>query len=153
MKALTRNYSLILSLLVISSIGASSASASPVELRLHGGLGAWTGSFEQSDAAGHEVDIRTLTSLGLEFAAGLGIGIVFVEYNFAWMIANHTLSFSMDPNAVNNPSDREGPYFAPLGLNAGVSIPFIPIEPYLGIERGTFGFSSGAQAGYSGITG
>lgn len=154
MKSTTRKITL-LSILSAAALGAS-APAHATGFRFHGGLGAWQGSFSQSDAAGHEVDLRTLASLGLEVAAGFGFGPVFVEYNFAWFIANHTLSFEMvDPAAASSPSHREGPYFSPIGLNAGVSIPVIPIEPYIGIERGNFGFSTGTTdfSGYAGKAG
>lgn len=140
-----------LAALVASAASANDASAS-VGFRAHGSLGAWNGGFSQNDAAGREVDIRTLTSLGMEFAAGLGLGLVFLEYNFTWFIPNHLLSFQQDPNAISRPSNREGPYFAPLGFNAGVHLPVLPIEPYLGAERGNFGFSTGATD-FAGITG
>lgn len=139
-------------MLAILPLLVSTTALASVGLRLNGSLGAWNGSFEQSDGAGHEVELRTLTSLGLEFGAGVSLGIAFVEYNFAWLISNHTLSLSLDPNATNNPSNREGPYFAPLGLNAGLIVPLLPIEPYIGIERASFGFSS-SDTGYSGVAG
>ena len=102
---------------------------------------------------GHEDHLPTLTSLGLELAAGVSFGPAFIEYNFAWLISNHTLSPRINPLTSNDPGIREGTYFAPLGLNVGLSIPFIPVEPYVGLERGSFGFTAGAQTNYSGLAG
>ncbi|MCM2323148.1 MAG: porin family protein [Oligoflexia bacterium] len=130
---------------------APAQASSSFNFRQMNSIGAWNGSLSQTDAAGHSLSARTLTSLGVELGFGLDFGLFFADYNFTWFLANHTLGFGTAPNAYDNPSTREGPYFAPFGLNVGVSLPMIPIDPYLGIERGSFNFSKGANTSYSGL--
>lgn len=140
----------IFAVLTALLMGSASQAATTFGFRQHNALGAWTGSFSQTDGAGHELNVRTLTSMGVEVGFGLGFGIAFIDYNATWFIANHTLTLNADEQHPAAPSNREGPYFSPLGFTLGASIPYFPIQPYLGMEKGSFGFSSGAKTNYSG---
>jgi hypothetical protein len=111
-------------------------------------VGAWGSSFRQSDNRDHSTRIATLIGPAIGFQMGGAFGILTLDYSFNWLIPSYLFRVPTDTAAGNVIRDaRNAYYFAPFGLNAGLSFP-LPIEPYAGIEKGWFGFSHGTGADY-----
>lgn len=107
-------------------------------------MGAWKGSFSQKDSFGHEVKETARLGLGLGLQFGMSFGnLIFAEYNLVWLSPQH--QFTHRDARIGDAN-----YHSLAGLNTGVMIPLIGLEPYIGIESGSYGLSLGEDYSFGG---
>ncbi|HLE01569.1 MAG TPA: hypothetical protein VJB59_15000 [Bdellovibrionota bacterium] len=125
----------------LSGVFAQPCMASaPVSARLFANLGPWISKFEQSDGL-RNVDITTKMSGAAQLQLGIDVSLLFVEYNASWLASAYSA----------NPKARDASYFSPLGLNVGISLPVLPLEFYVGGEKGSYKLNGGVNPSYSGL--
>lgn len=134
-----RHMRYILILLCFATVHARAGEGrKKVAFRIFGNLGTWM-SYYRQQSPGHDVKVSSLLAPAVGATMGLRIGIILAEYSGWWGFSPYSA----------NPKARDATYFAPLGGNLGLSLPYIPIEPYVGYEWGRYGLSSGAEPVYS----
>lgn len=104
-------------------------------------LGPWMSSFSQSDGS-HEATVSSLLSLGVSGQLGIRASIFFAEWSGTWLVSPYS----------GNPKARDASYFSLLGMNAGVAPPVLPLEPYIGVEKGEYKLNGGANPEFGGVT-
>ena len=140
----------LLGLMVSSSNSAFASDKST--FRISFGLGPWAGSFSESDSYGHQASLHTLPSLGMQFQLGGAFGPIWVEYNASWFLPRYILSIGSSDSPAPTATARDAVYNSLLGLNVGLRLPILPIEPYVGLESANFGLSSGSKTDFDGWT-
>jgi hypothetical protein len=105
------------------------------------GAGPWIGSFTQSTAR-HKAYVSTLVGPAFTLQMGIDASLFFAEYNAVIQL----------PHYDETPKSRDASYYSLLGLNAGITLPILPVELYVGIEDGNYGLSGGADPDYDGPT-
>jgi hypothetical protein len=108
-------------------------------------LGPWIGSLHQSDSNGHEVDVGSSIGLGLGIQAGANFGPAFLEYNASILMPGNSLRLREQP-----PGAKDADYMSWFGVNFGFIPPTVPIEPFVGLEWGSYGLSAGSQTDFEG---
>lgn len=149
LKALAQRCLGVVALVLIVAVFDPTAAQAKGNLGLGGraffGLGPWLSTFKQSDGANHSTEMTSVPSLGIQTQIGLGLGLVFFEYNLSWLTPQH---FYRDSQA----DSRDAVYWSLFGLNAGLALPFLPVEVSAGYELGNYRLSSGTNTRFGGST-
>ena len=118
----------------------STMASTPVGVRFFANLGPWISKFEQSDGS-RNVKVTTAASAAAQFQLGINVSLLFIEYNASWLASAYSAS----------PKARDASYFSPLGANLGIALPVVPIEFYVGGEKGSYKLNGGINPSYSGL--
>lgn len=102
--------------------------------------GPWISKFRQTNGS-YTAQVTSKASAGFDFAAGLKVGSFF----FADLTAA-----AFFPAYSAGPKARDANYFSPYGAQVGLSVPFLPLEFYGGIEKSYYGLSGGVDPGFHG---
>ncbi|MCC7443007.1 MAG: hypothetical protein IT285_15345 [Bdellovibrionales bacterium] len=125
----------------ISALSPSTALAE-IDGRASFDLGIWWGTLKQ-EGFGQNAELDISPALGIQFALGLRANSIFIEWAPYWFFVQ-----KLDFNDRNTADDVS---YAGLGqLNAGWSLPFLPVDTYGGFGWGNWSFSTGTEAEFSG---
>jgi hypothetical protein len=152
MRAFSMRCGLALLLLASSlALRGEPARADGITGRAMVNLGAWSSQFSQSDSAGHSTRVTSLIGPAMQMNLGAGFGLLFVEYNINWLVSQQLFN-GLPDTAPSSRNPRNAGYYSLLGFQAGIRTPILPLEGFIGYERGNYGFSNGAETDYSGPT-
>jgi hypothetical protein len=83
-------------------------------------------------------------SLGMEGFLGINFAGFFIEHTMAWYLPGYFITFG-------DPRTHDAVYFSVLGANAGIQLPFLPADFYVGLDYGDYRLSSGTNPRFGGL--